>query len=115
MSTETYSAELAGIVKRFDDDLTALGEKVRTELVMPACKKYRLTFSSGNGTFDFRRSQGDAYAPVWSNSKELDDPTPHGHRPLSEAAKTTLRPILDILNEKISHGQYLGYFVADVD
>jgi hypothetical protein len=101
---QTYADELVSITQSFDDEMTALGEKVRAELVLPACRKHKLRFSSGNGDYFF--AKGDArYGGVnaaW-------------HPKLSMAAQSTLKPIMDLLDQEVSHGQHLGYFVVDVE
>jgi hypothetical protein len=112
-----YTVELDGIMRRFDDDLTALGKKVREQVVVPACKKYKLEFTSGMGVFFFKRraaKPGDFMEPHYGNRRDLEAPPPCGYRGLSKSAKGALGPILDLLNEEFSRGQYLGYFVEDV-
>jgi hypothetical protein len=116
---QPYAAELERLLKTFDKQLEILAERIRTELVVPACKRHRLCFVSGNGTFFFRRkgtkNEYDALEPTYGNSEDLEYDVPPGYRPLSSAAKKTLGPILDLLNQEISHGEYLGYLVSDVD
>lgn len=110
-------------LRRHEAELGLLGEKVRVELVEPACKKHKLAFVSGNGTFFFQRratkNKGfdgfDAAEPKYGSREDFKLPVPYGYRGLSDAAKRTLGPLLDLLNEEISHGQYLGYLVADVE
>jgi hypothetical protein len=41
------------IEKQRDSALNALGEGIRTTLVLPACRKYKLEFVSGMGTWFF--------------------------------------------------------------
>lgn len=78
--------------------LENLAEDVRVNLIMPVCKKHKLGFLSGMGTFFF--SKGN----LTIASKE--DALQHRMR--------VLIPILEVLNLEVSHGQYLGFWVGDV-
>ncbi len=113
-----YGSELDEILERHDAELLAFGEKILNKLVEPACKKHRLTFTSGMGAFYFRKrtkTRDDHMAePMYSSRHELDMATPRGYIGLSDAAKTTLGPILDLLNREISYEQYVGYLLGDV-
>ena len=105
--TADLKARLEETLKRHEEELCALGEKVRAELVIPACRKHRLTFTSGMGTFFF--SKGEHH---YGNRDDVECGDA-ASRALSAAAKATIAPILDLLNEEISHNNYLGYYVTD--
>lgn len=116
MSTETTQArsatlkeELSAILARHEKELEDFGEKVAREVVKPVCHKYRLTFSTGNGTFFFEKAKTGRDFVSWGDSKDLDL-TPG----LSAKAKDALRPVLDLLNEEIHHGHYVGFLFGDV-
>jgi hypothetical protein len=99
-----YADELDGIAQRFDRDVIAFGAKVRTELVVPACRTHGLRFISGNGDFYFtkRRARCGGVNEPW-------------YARLSKAARSTVEPILELLNKEVSHGVYLGHFVEGVE
>ncbi len=106
--------------ERHEQEFDDLGAKVRAEVVVPVCRKYKLTFTSGMGTFFFRKkrtklSRFDAVEPTYGTREDLDQAVPDGFRGLSASAKEALGPILDLLNKEISHAQHLGYLVADVE
>jgi len=48
MST-TIKEEFEAIMEAHEERLAALGKRVREEVVIPACKKYGLSFFSGGG------------------------------------------------------------------
>lgn len=106
--TADLKARLEETLRRHDEELCALGAKVRAELVVPACRRHRLRFSSGMGTFFF--SKGD------HNYGNRDDVEcgDTASRALPAAAKAAIGPILDLLNEEVSRDNYLGYYVEDV-
>lgn len=100
---EKYSEQVKAIEERFYNDLQELGERIRNEVVAPACKNHRLKFLSGNGTFFFsngKKTYGDlGDADLESAPKKL---------------REVLKPIIDLLNTEITHNDYLGYYVESV-
>lgn len=118
VTVEENSALFRQILRQHESALDLLGRKIRAEIVQPVCKKHKLIFVSGNGTFFFRRrtknNNFDAVELTYGNRVDLNQAVPHGYRDLSVSAKERLGPILDLLNEEISHGQYLGYLIDDV-
>ena len=119
-TVEEISGLLRRTLRRHALELGMLGEKVRAEIVKPVCKKYKLNFVVGNGEFFFRKKKTknkgfDAVEPRYGNCEDLVQDVPPGYRGLSDSAKKALKSILALLNEEISHGQYLGYFVRGVE
>jgi hypothetical protein len=100
---EKYSEQVEAIKQRFDNDLQELGERIRNEVVAPACKNHRLKFFAGNGTFFFSKGK-KTYADVL-------DPD---FQSAPKAIRETLKPIIDLLNTEITHNDFLGYYVGDV-
>ena len=94
-----YADALDILQKKFDEDVSALAEKLRQEVIIPVCKKHRLKFLSGMGRFFFYRGE-----------KTYNDT--HDH--MSDSLREDLKPIFDLLNTEVSHNQYLGYYVDDV-
>jgi len=84
--------------KALDD----LGEDVRQRVVAPACRKHGLTFTSGMGDFFFtvRENGEDVYI--------------HDCEGARDAGFDDLCPIFDLLNQEVSRGDHLGYYVGDV-
>lgn len=101
MSVVALKAELTSTLKRHDDEITALASKIREELVIPACRRHRLEFVSGNGVFFFACGKGECRFMAHECK-------------FSSAALETIVPILDLLNEEVSHAAHLGYWVEDV-
>ncbi len=103
ITTKPYQTELTQLMASFDDSLNRLGDKIRREVVTPACRQHKITFTSGMGTYYF--SKGN------DNIGSVEDPE---FKRLSKAAQETVRTVLTLLDQEISHGQYLGFFVGDV-
>lgn len=93
-----FEKELKLLQEEFDRKVTKLAEEVRAELVIPACHKYKLDFISGMGRFLFFR--GELQIADEDDAKRYNIPA--------------LKPIFEVLNLEVSHGQYLGYWVSDV-
>lgn len=119
-----YSTELEGIIKRHDDAVDALGAKVRVEVVVPLCRKFKLSFVVIQGDFWFMKKKYTKEprdwhnAPHYSNSKYLNDLPPgalDGYEDISDAAKKALEPVLDLLNTDVSWNNPLGYHVESVE
>lgn len=95
-----FMKELQTAQDQFDQTISELGEEIRKQVIIPVCKRNKLEFISGMGRFFFTTNLG----------KDIGD--------ASEAEGTrlerVLKPIFDLLNEEVSHNQYLGYFVSDV-
>jgi hypothetical protein len=116
--TVTAARELVEqTLRRHEAELDDLGERIREELVVPACEAHGLTFSSRNETFCFQRPSG-ADGPglfTYGDRADLDAPTSESST-LSAAAKESLGSLLDLLNHELVHdGQRLGSLVPSVD
>jgi hypothetical protein len=98
-----YTDALAAINKKFDDDLLALAAKIRTDLVIPACRKYRCGFVAGNGDFYFYRGESQCGGVGAARTEEFSKP-----------ARRAFSAILALLGEKTATGQPLGAYVFDV-
>lgn len=56
-----FQRDLTSVLTAHAFTLNALAEAVRTELVLPLCRKHRCTFLSGNGTYFFYRRGDDGF------------------------------------------------------
>jgi DNA-binding transcriptional ArsR family regulator len=92
--------ELQSIQDRFNQEIEELADEVRTEVILPICKRYKMTFFSGNGRFFFIDKKG-GYIEL------AEDARGESRRAVGHALK--------LLNEEVARGQYLGYFVGDVE
>jgi hypothetical protein len=101
---QQYLNSLLAAQCRFDKDVSALGEKIRTQVIIPLCQKHKLHFKSGMGAFFFVDANGRIYNDPHHDDCWYDDPV------IFQAVK----PILLFLEEKVSHNQCLGYYVGDV-
>lgn len=100
--SKSYLASLHLAQDKFQQEVQQLAEKIRTEIIVPVCQKYHLTFLSGMGTFFFTDTTGCIYS---------DECLP----PLgSPRVHNAIKPILFFLNEEVSHNQCLGYYIDDV-
>ncbi len=107
-----YIKETEVIQQRYINDLNELGIKIRKEVVVPVCKKYGLTFLSGNGAFYFYKDhkgyKGDfySYKPHRSETRyEYEWQLP------KNAMGQELKPILDLLETELTRNDHLGYYV----
>jgi hypothetical protein len=80
------------IMSLADAELSKLAEQVRTERVIPVCRRHGWTFSSGMGTYAFFR-KGQAYS--------IDD--------------RLLGTLADTLDLEVYDGQPLGTWVRNVN
>lgn len=103
MSHEIYFKEFQVVKDRFDNDLQNLGLKIRNNVVLPACKKHGLQFYSGNGIFFFCKGN--------TIYQDVLDPE---FKSAPKKLYNDLEPILNLLNTRITHDDYLGYYVGDV-
>jgi len=94
-----YADRFEAIQNEHQQKLEDLGEDVRRNLVAPACRKYRLTFTSGMGDYFFT-SGSDGHIHDCTSAREAGFPG--------------LCPIFEVLDLEISRGFYLGHYVGDV-
>lgn len=123
MSAQSHISQLRAIIQQHDDAIDALGKRFREEVVVPLCRKYKLSFVVIQGDFWFTKSvytkdQRDWHnAPHYSESQYLYNLSPDvldGYKDISKAAKKALEPVLDMLNEDIAHNNPFGYHVQGV-
>jgi hypothetical protein len=116
LTVEGASAALKVLNEQYERDLNALVERVRQEIVAPACRRLKMRFSSGMGTYDFKKVEhaGNFTAPTYSSREDVYDKPPVGYRALSSAAKEELGAILDLLHEEDATGKFeLGQYMGD--
>ncbi len=94
-----YEKALDILQKKFEENISALADQIREDVIIPVCKKHKLIFISGMGSFFFAR--GD---------KTYTDT----HDRMSDSLREDLVPILNLLNTEVTHNQYLGFYVDDV-
>ena len=82
------------------EEISALGERYREKVLLPFCKKYQLTFVSGNGDFAFY---------------DIDTGLPVKTKLQAEMVKPILIPIFDVLNIEVSYNNYFGYYIYRID
>lgn len=59
MNAAQFRKAYAAIEKQADQQLTELAAKVRQEVIIPYCDKYKLRFIQGNGTYSIDDSHGN--------------------------------------------------------
>lgn len=60
MNMKQFKKRMQDIEKQADEQLTALAEQVRQEVIIPYCDKHKLYFQQGNGTWSFWTGYGFA-------------------------------------------------------
>lgn len=100
----TIEEELEAIQAVRDQALEALGDRVLSEYVKPACDKYNCDFTSGMGTYFFS-SKDFSTVPMrgWSFSSTDDIPKRY---PLIEEA-------LEVLDIPVDQMTSIGSYVPD--
>lgn len=85
-------------IDRIDDQLNAMIEKladdVRTSVVLPICRKHRLTFIAGMGTYAFYNAAGDNFGSTY--------------------APKYLHRVFAIMDQLLPTGLALGAYINDV-
>ncbi len=109
-SHQQYLNQSAHIAEQHRRSLLELGAKVRAEVILPVCRKHKIRFMSGNGTFFFTKGPGRYDDPTYSSSNIDDAPRSRTEAKLMDA----LEPILELLDHEVGHNDCLGYYVEDV-
>lgn len=109
-SHQQYLDRSALIEEQHRRSLLELGAKIRAEVILPACRKHKIRFISGNGTFFFTKGPGRYDDPTYTSNSINDVPRSRAEAKLMDS----LEPILELLDHEVGRGDYLGYYVEDV-
>ena len=107
-----YTVALARIVERYEKDLDALGANLRAEVVLPACRKHRLTFLSGSGGYTFYKGhagKGHAHDAHRYSASCADD-----LYAWPKSCRVELEAVFKILDQEVARNDYLGLRVGNV-
>lgn len=104
-----YVRQLEELREQYHATVQALADKVRVHLVLPACRRRRLTFTSGMGDYFFSLPR-TRHSPTYGEVDNIGS---------AEEARATpgcmgLARIFAVLDAEVEHGQPLGYWVCDV-
>ena len=88
----------------FHEEVANLAEDVREKVILPLCRKYKMKFLSGNGTYFFVTKEG---VSLTGNERDL---------PGTQEKKLfeRLEPIFELLNIEVTREWALGEFVDGV-
>lgn len=115
-----WAASVEEINGARDTALLTLGARYRKEVLLPLCKRYCLTYTSGMGMLWFgnilgkrkriERARRAGREVVWSRSADLnyhepDDAKKHGF---------DLDAVFSVLNIVDDYNSVFGYYVADI-
>lgn len=90
----------------FQDEIERIAADVREKLVVPACKKYNLTFLSGNGGYAFYGTyKGREVSCGGWNEPDLEEAKRYGWN---------LKRVCAALNTEVDATSCLGHYVMDV-
>lgn len=95
-----YTDQLETLLEEHDAALNALGDKIRSEVVEPFCRKHGFTYTSGMGMFFFTDTNGVNYSPAYNMPKGK--------------VGREMQEIFNLLNTDFAYNQCLGYLVGDV-
>lgn len=104
MSVILLKRQLDALLKQQERAIEAIGDKIRKQVIVPACHKHGLRFSSGGGSFDFVQ-----LGPPRESYGNDDDIRFSRH--LTAAAKKDIRDILNLLHEDVWGKHSLGMYV----
>jgi len=98
---QSYKNDFEWIQDKYQAELRLFASRVRKYWVIPACKKYNLTFMSGNGTFFFisEKKRSDIH-----NQEEAVD----------AGISKGLVQVFELLNMEIDQQHWVGDYVHDV-
>lgn len=105
MKLDEYKRKFDSNMEDFERAMQELAERVHKEVMIPACRKHRMGFMSGMGTFFFTKK----------GIGNIHDDRCHEFHKLSKAAQVTVRELLVLLDMELSHAQHLGYLISDVE
>lgn len=115
-----WAASVEEINGARDTALLTLGARYRKEVLLPLCKRYCLTYTSGMGMLWFgnilgkrkqiERARRAGREVVWAHSADLnyhepDDAKKHGF---------DLDAVFSVLNIVDDYNSVFGYYVADI-
>lgn len=119
--SDNWAASIEEINNARDTALLRLAARYRDEVLLPLCKKYCLTYSSGMGMVWFghimgkrkqlERARRAGRKVVWAHSADLNY-----HEP-EEAKKHgfDLDAVFAVLNLVDDYNSVFGYYVVDID
>ncbi len=61
LSQEVLEKSIEDIVQQTENNFKALAARYREEVLLPFCKKHKVTFAAGNGTFCFYKDGKGVY------------------------------------------------------
>lgn len=99
-----FSRQLELLKKQFEEELDALGDEVREEVVLPLCRKHKLTYMAGNGRIFIERAGTNE--SVYDGSGVAPD--------VVGVMRADLTRVVALLNVEVSSVNCLGYYVGDV-
>lgn len=98
---KAYRSVLLKIQRQHNAAVTDLAESIRTEVLIPLCRKHKMVFLSGNGDFFFVKSDEDGVALHISGPDDaLDWPD--------------IREAIALLMEEVARHDHLGFWVDNV-
>jgi hypothetical protein len=102
MKTRQYEKQLEYICKQAECQVELLAIKFREEVLIPACKRAKMEYLSGNGTFAFFGIGNDMQICDTYDAKRYK--------------KSYLIPVIEELNCSVfnSNVQCFGFYVANV-
>lgn len=107
MKRDYYSKTLENLQEEYQVKVQRLAAEYREFVLLPLCKKHKLCFVSGMGTFFFHSAaDGDAFDGQSWSVRDMGDAI--------QERKRYLIPYLEMLDQEVEQGQYFGYYIDDI-
>ena len=105
---DLFCGELQDIQNETRRRIDALADRIREDVVIPLCRRHKLNFVAGNGTFYFFDPKLDVHHSVKPRAM-MSEPDVALQARLPDVAEA-----FKILDLEVSHGDYLGFYIGDV-
>lgn len=113
---KSYESQVENILETKREALENLAEEIRTNIIIPACKKYKLNFCSGMGTWFFYR-HGPRSGKLTQEQLNYDVHITNQIDAEDAGIKTGLMTVFDLLHLDLDEScrSDIGIYVRDVN
>jgi len=99
-----FLRELQSAKDDFDVRVSIIADNLRTQVIIPVCKRHKLEFLSGNGRYFFTTNHGTQVSDGQFITNEEE----------GERYVRALKPVFELLDQEVTRDNPIGYYVEDV-